>query len=1055
MLTPLPTPLPNALPKAPPDPARRRLVAAVAFVSAAFAFLLMDFSGPPLAIPSAAAKTDRSGTYELARARMLSRVVGHIRAHYVEPQRIVPREMLRAAMKRVESEVPEIRVEVLLPDRPLRRGPPPLPRALAVTVLGTTREFTLEKVRDLYELNWKFMEIFAFIETAMPPAGDLESIEYAAISGMLETLDPHSAMLSPRQWREMQLSQRGRFGGLGIVVGSVDGALVIQDVMADTPAAEANLVPDDRIVRIGDASTLNMSLDEAVSLLRGEPGSEVTLWILRPPDTESRPVVLRRREIVVSSVEAEPLGDGIGWVHVRNFQDQTDQDLIAAVEKLERAPGGLRGLVLDLRDNPGGLLDKAIAVSDLFLDRGTIVSTVRESGRERDESHASARDTRADLPLVVLVNRGSASASEIVAGALKHNDRAVILGQRSFGKGSVQVVYRIDDAALKLTVAQYRTPGDISIQTVGIVPDVAVAPIRIPTERSFFGLDLQPPPDDAGGELALASHLASEHTRDERPAVTLRVLDDTRGPSHRRGGGDSFVPDATVELARDMLKAAPMAGRRAMLAALGGYFDGRDREMGLAIGKALTAFDIDWSDGPVPPRLALKAELAVAAGPRSARIDPTPTGVAPRLKAGEDAELTLRLTNQGPQSLHRLHAEIEASNGVFRGLELAFGRLDAGRSAERSVRFRIPAALVPGADRLTARLYSDATRLDPVAVIDVEVVGAPMPRFAHSLQVRDVARPGIGDTTDGGNGDGLVQRGERFQLEVWVDNLGPGHADGTVATLRNMAGNDVVLHVGRAELGALKPGERTPALFELTVNAAFRSRFVDLQLEIDDGRTRTHHEGLRVALSLPVFPDGLPPLEAASGLVVCERGEVRIHAGAHADSTVIATAGPGVIVDLVGRAGRWLKVAMSDRTLVREGLRRTGWVAASDVRTASDGAPALSGLTWLLDNEPPDLVVDAASLFVDTPTLTLRGQVRFAGTERRMVYAFRGRDKVFFRAFGEPNADDTHTPLPFDVAIPLEVGRNDIVVIAREGADRVTRRALTVYRRDAPARTPR
>lgn len=190
---------------------------------------------------------------------------------------------------------------------------------------------------------------------------------------------------------------------------------------------------------------------------------------------------------------------------------------------------------MDLRDNPGGLLEKAIAVSNTFIPAGTIVTTIREGGKERDESHATRSAPRAKLPLVVLVNRGSASASEIVAGALKRNDRALVIGQTSFGKGSVQVIYRIDEAALKLTVAQYLTPDDVSIEGVGIVPDIDLVTLRVPTDpaaATFDGrMDLHPAPETAGGEASLASHLSSNKTKTEKPAMVLRLLEDLRTPT--------------------------------------------------------------------------------------------------------------------------------------------------------------------------------------------------------------------------------------------------------------------------------------------------------------------------------------------------------------------------------------------------------------------------------------------------------------------------------------------------------------------------------------------
>src|SRR5262249_23293965 len=338
------------------------------------------------------------------------------------------------------------------------------------------REFRVDNVQGPWDVSARLREVFAFLQQHLKDSEvDLREVEYAACNGILRTLDPHSVFLSPDAFEEMNLSTSGHFGGLGTVFSIRDQMRTIMRPMPSTPAGRAGLKRLDRISKINNESSLNMPLDDAVNRLRGKPGSKVTIWIHRDGNegwSGSKPFELVREEINIESVDSRQLAPGVGYVRIKQFQASTSDELDTALENFQKK-GRLKGLVLDLRDNPGGLLDQAAKVADKFLDRGVIVATV--GGTEpRDEKVAQRRGTEPPYPLVVLTNASSASASEIVAGALKNLDRAIIVGETTFGKGSVQLVFpRIaGGAALKLTIAQYLTPGDMSIQGVGVTPDI-------------------------------------------------------------------------------------------------------------------------------------------------------------------------------------------------------------------------------------------------------------------------------------------------------------------------------------------------------------------------------------------------------------------------------------------------------------------------------------------------------------------------------------------------------------------------------------------------------
>ena len=301
----------------------------------------------------------------------------------------------------------------------------------------------------------------------------------AAINGMLTSLDPHSGYLPDDNFKKMQVQTTGRFGGLGIEVTMENGFVKVVSPIDDTPAAKAGLQPEDLIVTVDDVSLVGLTLAEAVEKLRGPVGSEIRIIVQRAQD-EPFEVSIIRDEIKIKSVRSR-LYDTIGYVRITTFSEQTTPGLMNAVDDLyAETDGNLSGIVLDLRNNPGGLLNEAIKVSDAFLEEGEIVSTRGRDDSDIQHAYARAGDITRGLPIVILINSGSASASEIVAGALKDHRRAILMGTRSFGKGSVQTIVPLPGhGAMRLTTARYFTPSGVSIQARGIEPDIEVVLARI------------------------------------------------------------------------------------------------------------------------------------------------------------------------------------------------------------------------------------------------------------------------------------------------------------------------------------------------------------------------------------------------------------------------------------------------------------------------------------------------------------------------------------------------------------------------------------------------
>ncbi len=364
-----------------------------------------------------------------------------------------------------------------------------------------------------------FGEVFEQVHENYVSEPDDASLIKGAVDGMLETLDPHSNYMTAEDFQTMQEQTRGTFAGLGIQVtmdneGPDKGLIKIIAPIDDTPAARAGLQTDDLIVKIDGEDVLGMSIDEAISKLKGEKGTKVDIAVVRNREEDPFELTIVRDIVTVQSV-THRVEDGFGYIRISTFSEQTADGLKKALKKLSKEiPGGPKGVILDLRSNPGGLLDQAVAVTDAFLDGGEIVSTRGRRPRDTLREMGSPGDSLNGRPMIVLINGGSASASEIVAGALQDRNRALLLGTKSFGKGSVQTVIPLQNGlqgALRLTTAKYYTPSGRSIQALGIVPDVRM-PVIYPGQDT---------PSKRPAESDLPGALAAESGPEEPDSVAL------------------------------------------------------------------------------------------------------------------------------------------------------------------------------------------------------------------------------------------------------------------------------------------------------------------------------------------------------------------------------------------------------------------------------------------------------------------------------------------------------------------------------------------------------
>jgi len=1003
------------------------------------------------------AKGDES-EYRLDRLPILSRVVLAVKDQYVDPSRFEPKQMVVSALEMVEKTVAEVMVQG---DAKSQK--------LVLTVGNAQRDIDISGVDSIWKIRTVLGEAMGFIQDHLVAHDDLRQIEYAAVNGMLSTLDPHTVLLEPKAFKDMKLSTKGEFGGLGFVIAMRDGNLTVVKVLKGTPAQKAGVKAKDVITKIEEQSTVEMDLQDAVDRLRGKPQTRVSITIARAGGEPKRLALVREIIKVETVPQAKLLDGGIGYIHLSQFSANSRDDLLRSVQEQRAQSGGrLNGLVLDLRGNPGGLLEQAVQVSDLFLDSGVIVKTVG-GGRTLELKEASSdSDDLTDLPLVVIVNNSSASASEIVAGALKNDGRALIIGRQTFGKGSVQVLHDFgepgrpnEEAALKLTIAQYLTPGDVSIQEVGITPDVLLLPGRALKEQvNFFA------PPRSMGEIDLDRHLSNPGARDEaeeraearkkrveKAALELRYLIDEKedpvakalkkaasedaAEAHAEmtpeqvedeetdADPDKVVEDYQIKFARELLHRAPFPDRARLLDAAGTLVAERRDEEAKRLEARLKDMGIDWT----PP-----AAAAGTGAPRAVvSFSPSPSKDA---RAGEVLPWTVTVENKGDAPFRRLRAWTTSErNPLLDRREFVFGTIRPGERRSWTVPVRLPRSLDSRRDEVALIFEEEGGHAPADVATSVGVVEVAKPSFAFSVQV---------DDQQGGNGDGLAQRGETFTFRVDVRNSGSG-ASGkkTYVALRNLGDEKLFVKKGREIIGAMKPGEVKTAHLEVELRKGSHAETLPFRLSVVDEKT---DEYLSDKVEWPVAKDE-PSRAPAGGAVRVEQAEVVVRGGASKSAPAVATARKGTVLPTDARFGDFQRVEWQKG--------RFGFVASSEVKSVKGARSGSPAATW--QREPPRIAISPdptrGAPVVDADTIRLSGSAVVPPTldessRLRDVFVFVNDQKVFFKVVPEETGAKK---MEFQTDLPLKPGQNLVTVVAREDEEFQSRRSLVVFRRPAAA----
>lgn len=1010
--------------------ARAGVVLACAGLAYYFAFSLQLGSGSlwkGLGAAHAVTK-DAAPPYDLTHLAAVNETLKKIKSKYVEPKRVKPRQMFVSALNFVQKEV----AQVIVTHKD--RSP-----SVTVKVGAEERDFRVDNIQAAWDVSARLRDVFAFLQENLRDTDvDLREVEYAACNGILATLDPHSAFLSPEAFTEMTMSTSGHFGGLGIVISIRDQMLTVMRPMPDTPAGRAKLKRLDRITKINSESTTNMPLDDAVKRLRGKPGSTVTVWIHRdgPQGWEgARPFELTREEISIKAIDYRPLKPGIGYVRIKQFQATTDSELEAALQSMNAA-APLQGLVLDLRNNPGGLLDQARLVADRFLERGVIVSTVGGS-EGRKEEQATRRGTEPDYPIVVLINGSSASASEIVSGALKNHDRAVLVGQTTFGKGSVQLVFSsvAEGAALKLTIAQYLTPGDISIQGVGVTPDIELDPMT----ANLLEMDLftsERPLRERDLDKSL-TYSALKNT--DRPGMQLRynLPEEERKELWDLGGDidDSFRLDFPIRLARDLVGVLPRGNRKEQLASSQEFLAQVQSSELKAISSDLRELGVDWAPAP---------EGATGSVPEDFDVKVSTSQPNNKVTAGKELFLKVAVTNKGKHPIYRLRAITKSDTFMYDERELIFGKLLPGETKEVQApaghcetkgrkrgssqplpldaprECSIPADSVTREDIVKVRFSAEGGEPPADAELRPTIAALPQPRFAYTFQVVD---------NRSANGDGQVSRGEGATVYLDIKNVGDGPSMETEALLRNLAGDGLLLKAGRFDVSNMQPGETRQVGFTFDVLESLATNDAKFEISVIDNDL---HVIASEKVALPITKTRGLFIETATG-----RGKAKKDANVQdqpaRSASVVGSIMAGTVVAKTGAFGEYFKVDLNNG--------RFGFVARADLEDTT-AAPSAAGIEPHFTHYPPQLDVKVPALATRTDTI----RIEAVATDLDQItdaYAFVGSEKVLYQSNAKSN---TPSKLSFSQDIKLHPGINVVTVVARENKDVVTAQTIVVRR---------
>ncbi|MGR3220782.1 MAG: MXAN_5808 family serine peptidase [Candidatus Anammoxibacter sp.] len=982
--------------------------------------------------------------------RLVDIVCSYVEKLYVYPDKIKPKEMFYNALYRLEKSVPELLVDVN-EDTGM----------VIINVDNKSIKIDTKNVKSLKDTSFELKKAFKFIvENKLTNEKTAHDIMYEGLNGMLTKLDPHTIVLPPKAFTEFKIGTSGKFGGLGMVVGIRDGILTVISPIEGTPADKAGLEAGDQIIEIDGESTINMTLSESVGKLRGKPNTLVTIVIIKYKAAEQEVVSIKRKIIRIPTVDDQILEDGIGYIKIRNFQNDTSEALREHIDNLKSNGKEIRGMIIDLRNNSGGLLDQAIQVADQFIDSGNIVITVGPGGRNRDIQKArKSQFDELDFPIVVLINSNSASGAEIVVGALKENNRGVVIGNRSFGKGSVQqLIDLIDGAALKLTMAKYLTPLFNEVNAKGITPDIWFSPVRISDENIDLFKEYSYIREEDLLKDKNTNRLAKSANEKVKPDREIKYLLETIKESEKEEDGEKpafadtdpykagdLSKDRLVQFAKLLVLNTKKFDRNEILKDITPLLQEVKEAEEEKIFNALKEAGFDWSTGGklkgLPkPTASLSIELVSNQSKKEATQD------VRRIKAGDEFTITVNVSNKGNAPMYRARCITESENVYLDNLEFIFGKIKSGGTKSYTKTVKIPKNAIDREDDMVVK-FSETNGFAPDDLKNtIRIESQSKPRFAYSYQMEDKGING-----NAGNNDGLIQINETINLTLTIKNIGEGAAGTTSVSLNNVSEDSIYVEKGREKIGALLPGETKIVNMEFKVkkDATFKDFSMDILI-----RESAFGAYLLSTLTFQVTEnDKMFVSSNVPSLLKVIKDNTPVFGVRWDETEQIASLKIGTIVKSDGKADGLYRINMPQK--------KYGWVHESDLeRGRFKKHSNLEDVEITMQHMPPEINLNNS----DMKFLSDLGKIVITGTVNddkavRNVYVFVNNRKVLYKSgYTEQNKDKDELPavkkrtksdrnLNFSAEIILKEGPNVVTIIAHDDEGLTVSKSLVITKR--------
>jgi carboxyl-terminal processing protease len=795
---------------------------------------------------------------------LIEQVLRNLKKDYVDVERLDPYKMLQAALENLAREIPPIVLKEI-------SGEPF--DAFTLQVDKITRKFTIPKLKNLKDLSNVLQVLVIHIKQNLPKTTDFRNIDYVTINGFLSTLDPHTSLLVPEVYTEFREDTGGNYSGVGMYIGVRDEKLQVISPILDSPAYKAGLQAKDNILQIDGESTLNMTTGNASSKIKGPVGTKVQLLIEREEFNTPKIFEIIRARIALKSVQGlelkTPKGR-IGYIAISRFHQKTSKEVEEMLDKFQVNLSDFQGFILDLRNNPGGILQEAVKVSDKFLAKGRIVTTAGIADKPKFVYKARRINSITKPPIIVLLNRGSASASEILAAALKQNNRALTIGTQSFGKGSVQQLRNYKDgSALKLTTSKYLTPNNNSLHSVGIVPHIEVNPwiirdnnVRIINERKSSS-SITKDKFAAWGETKVEDAVFSfNYLFDEdfqhNVFTTSEKKEDTAGFDI-----ENIKKNYLLYFAASILQNDEIAGFEELMKSAIRASKTEEVIQNNKLGDSLEDIGVSWEEkSHIPQRLKVNFWVE-----KKQKKDACAANKKDLIQAGSEVVLCLEIENTSEQESIRLQALSDSPLFLFDRKQFVFGNIPAKASKKWFVSVKIP---------------DDFSRVEvPFTIKLLDVNEKEILTETKFFLIRELPQPNLQYTIEAHGKQDKIEAPHSIKLDIEITNLSKVDSGALRVTLKNGEGKRVFLTSGKESLDSLASKKSEKISFGFDLKAPIPDGEIDLSLVLADSKYKkniSHNFTIPYGAKAPyTITNSAPTIEVANYPLQTQKEEIRLN----------------------------------------------------------------------------------------------------------------------------------------------------------------------------------